>query len=146
MIQRHGSCGISAPRRDRDGSFKFAGMHQDMLVYRAAAKRVEHIRSEGTWLGLTGNIRGLNPVRSLKLEPGDALVLYTDGITEARRDGQMLDVGGLEAAMLATGEQSAEGILAGILQKLETYEVKDDVAAVIIKQLEPCRALEETAA
>lgn len=135
---------ISALRRDRDGSFEFAGMHQDLLVYRAAAKRVEHIRAEGTWLGLTGNIRGLNPVRTLKLAPGDALVLYTDGITEARRDGQMLDVGGLEAAMLAHGEHSAERILAGILEKLESYEVKDDVAAVIIKQLEPCGALEAT--
>jgi serine phosphatase RsbU (regulator of sigma subunit) len=137
---------ISALRRDRDGSFKVAGMHQDLLVYRASSGGVEHFQSEGTWLGLIGDIRGLNPVSTLRLAPGDALVLYTDGITEASRDGKMLDVDGLVEAMLAHGSQSAAQILAGILEKLESYEVKDDVAAVIIKQLQPCAALEETAA
>jgi len=132
---------ISALRRDPDGSFQFAGMHQDLLVYRAASDAVEHLPAQGTWLGLTGNIRGMNPVRTLRLQPGDALVLYTDGITEASRDGQMLDIGGLEKTMVAHGAGSAEGMLAGILQTLEGYEIKDDVAAVIIKQLAPRSAV-----
>jgi DAHL domain/Stage II sporulation protein E (SpoIIE) len=136
---------MSALRREPDGSFKVAGMHQDLLVYRAASGRVEHFKSEGTWLGLIGNIHGLNPVSTLMLEPGDALVLYTDGITEASRDGKMLDIDGLVEALLAHGAQSAERILAGILEKLESYEVKDDVVALIIKQLQPCAALEQTA-
>jgi hypothetical protein len=128
---------ISALRRDKDGSFKVAGMHQDLLVYRARSGRVEHLRAEGTWLGIAKNIRGLNPVRSLKLDPGDVLVLYTDGITEARRGGEMLDLHGLERAVLAHGNASASGMLNGILETLEGYEIKDDVAAVIVKQLQP---------
>ena len=128
---------ISALRRDPDGSFKVAGMHQDLLVYRARSGRVEHLRAEGTWLGIAKNIRGLNPVRTLKLDPGDVLVLYTDGITEARRGGAMLDVEGLERAVLAHGGASASGMLSGILETLEGYEIKDDVAAVIVKQLQP---------
>jgi Stage II sporulation protein E (SpoIIE) len=137
---------ISALRRDADGSFKFAGMHQDLLIYRAKAGRIEHLRAEGTWLGIAKNIRGLNPVRSLKLAPGDSLVLYTDGITEASRNGQMLDIDGLGKAVLAHGNDSAEQILSGILQTLEGYEVKDDVAAIIIKQLEPQRVAKVPAA
>ena len=137
---------ISALRRDPDGSFQFAGMHQDLLIYRAATGDVEHVPAQGTWLGITGNIRGMNPVRTLRLQPGDALVLYTDGITEASRDGQMLDIDGLEKTMVEHGAGSAEGMLAGILETLEGYEVKDDVAAVIIKQLEPSSALEDAAA
>ena len=137
---------ISALRRDPDGSFKFAGMHQDLLVYRARSARIEHLRAEGTWLGIAKNIRGLNPVRTLKLEPGDSLVLYTDGITEASRDGQMLDIDGLGKAVLAHGNDSAEQILSGILQTLDGYEVKDDVAAIIIKQLEPQRMAKVPAA
>lgn len=128
---------ISALRRDPDGSFKVAGMHQDLLVYRARSGRVEHLRAEGTWLGIAKNIRGLNPVRTLKLDPGDVLVLYTDGITEARRGGEMLDLQGLERAVLAHGGASASGMLNGILESLEGYEIKDDVAAVIVKQLQP---------
>jgi sigma-B regulation protein RsbU (phosphoserine phosphatase) len=137
---------ISALRRDPDGSFQFAGMHQDLLIYRAATGDVEHLPAQGTWLGLTSNIRGMNPVRTLRLQPGDSLVLYTDGITEASRDGRMLDIDGLEKTMVAHGAGSAEALLAGILQTLESYEVKDDVAAVIIKQLEPRGALEDAAA
>ncbi|HKO92308.1 MAG TPA: DAHL domain-containing protein [Polyangiaceae bacterium] len=137
---------ISALRRDPDGSFQFAGMHQDLLVYRAATGGVEQLPAQGTWLGITGNIRGMNPVRTLRLTPGDALVLYTDGITEASRNGQMLDVRGLEQTMVAHGAGSAEAMLAGILHALEGYDVKDDVAAVVIKQQGPGSALKDAAA
>ncbi len=137
---------ISALRRDRDGSFRVAGMHQDFLIYRGATGRVEQLRAQGTWLGIAPNIRGLNPVRTLRLDPGDTLVLYTDGITEASRDGKMFDVDGLEEMMVAHGSESAERLLAGILAKLETYEVKDDVAAIVIKQLEPQSATTASAA
>jgi len=137
---------ISAFKREPNGSFKVAGMHQDLLIYRAKSARVERLLAEGTWLGISTDIRALNPVRAIELEPGDALVLYTDGITEARRQGEMLDVEGLERTVTAHGSEGAEAILGGILETLAGYEVNDDVAAVIIKQLAPARAVSESAA
>ncbi|HEY6727898.1 MAG TPA: DAHL domain-containing protein [Polyangiaceae bacterium] len=137
---------ISALKREPNGSFKVAGMHQDLLIYRAKSGRVDQLLAQGTWLGITTDIRELNPVRSVELEPGDALVLYTDGITEARRQGEMLDVEGLKQAVLAHGREGAEAILGGILSTLADYEIHDDVAAVIIKQREPTRSVEESAA
>lgn len=132
---------ISAFKREPNGSFKVAGMHQDLLIYRAKSARVERLLAEGTWLGISADIRTLNPVRAIELEPGDALVLYTDGITEARRHGEMLDVEGLERTVTAHGCEGAEAILGGILETLSDYEVNDDVAAVIIKQLDPARGV-----
>jgi hypothetical protein len=72
--------------------------------------------------------------------------LYTDGMTEALRVEQMLDVEGLKQAMLEHGTGSAERILSGILQTLEHCEVRDDVAAVIIKCLGPTMVARTTAA
>ena len=138
---------ISALKREPNGTFKVAGMHQDLLIYRAKLGQVEQLLSQGTWLGMiSSDIRALNPVRSVELEPGDVLVLYTDGITEARRQGEMLDVEGLKQAVQAHGSEGAEAILGGILDTLSGYEVNDDVAAVIIKQLEPARAVKHSAA
>ena len=85
-------------------------------------------------------------MRTVRLAPGDSLVLYTDGITEARRDGDMLDVEGLKQTLGEHGTESAKRILAGIMQKLDGYEVHDDVAAIIIKQIEPAKTASETAA
>ena len=136
---------ISALKREPNGSFKVAGMHQDLLIYRARSARVERLLAEGTWLGISADISALNPVRAIELEPGDALVLYTDGITEARRHGEMLDFEGLERSVTAHGGEGAEAILGGILETLSGYEVDDDVAAVIIKQLDPARAASELA-
>jgi sigma-B regulation protein RsbU (phosphoserine phosphatase) len=127
---------ISALRRERDGSFRVAGMHQDLLVYRAATSRVEHLPAQGTWLGIFPDIKRLNPVRTVRLAPGDVLVLYTDGITEARRAGQMLDVEGLKRTLGEHGGDGAEALLGHIMASLEGYEVFDDVAAVVIRQLE----------
>lgn len=137
---------ISALRREPDGSFKVAGMHQDLLVYRSRSGRIEHLLAEGTWLGIASDIRALLPVRTVKLDPGDALLLYTDGITEARKDGQMLDIDGLKQTLLAHGQETPEKILDGILGKLEGYDVHDDVAVLIIKQREPTTALNHSAA
>ena len=53
----------------------------------------------------------------------------------------MLDIDGLGKAVLAHGNDSAEQILIRLLQKRSNRlrGVKDDVAAIIIKQLEPQR-------
>jgi serine phosphatase RsbU (regulator of sigma subunit) len=135
---------ISALRHDPDGSFRVAGMHQDLLIYRASERRLERVRTEGTWLGITLDIRRLNPVRTVHLDPGDTLVLYTDGITEARREGKMLDIDGLGLAIEENGGGSADEVLQGILASLDGYQVDDDVAAVVIKQIDARRTAGES--
>ena len=125
---------ITAMRRDPDGVIHYAGLHQDMFVHREADGLVEDVRSSGVWLGIADEISPMLRVKQLELGPGDTLLLYTDGVTEARRDGRMLDNDGLRRLFQSLAHQSAEQIVAGILSELGGYDKRDDVALVVIKQ------------
>ena len=76
---------ISALRLD-GGRVRHAGLHQDMLVYRAATGQVEVIETRGVWLGLVDDARPLLEDSSFELKEGDVLLLFTDGLIEARRE------------------------------------------------------------
>ena len=69
------------------------------------------------------------------LEPGDALVLYTDGVTEARRDGEFFEDAGLARALVAHGESAAsmvEGVLSDVLA-FQGDNPRDDIAVVAVR-------------
>jgi serine phosphatase RsbU (regulator of sigma subunit) len=66
------------------GKLIFAGGHEDLIVYRAAEKRAEIVQANGVWVGIRKDIREATVDQDLRLEPGDLLVLHTDGISEAQ--------------------------------------------------------------
>ncbi|MBL8754389.1 MAG: PP2C family protein-serine/threonine phosphatase [Planctomycetes bacterium] len=124
--------------RSGDGGVDYvcAG-HNDMLVYRAANDRIESVASESTILGFLPSPE--YGVRRVQLQPGDCLLLFTDGITEAIDDtGTMFGDDRLAAvfAQLAPN-RSAQRIIDGVLAELETFRRgqvgSDDVTAVVIR-------------
>ena len=70
----------------------------------------------------------------LALGPGDGLVLYTDGFSEARIDGRLAGTAGLETALAgAHGEPAsrlAERLAASV--RPDGVDVRDDAAALIL--------------
>jgi serine phosphatase RsbU (regulator of sigma subunit) len=89
------------------------------------------VRRDGTIeeLGSTGPILGVLPLpcwhsTTTRLEDGDTLVLYSDGVTEAIVDGEELGVHGLRT-LLANGA-SPESVL-------ETLRTCDDVTLVVVR-------------
>jgi serine phosphatase RsbU (regulator of sigma subunit) len=124
----------SALRRTDDGRFRFSGMHQDLLIFRAKSKRVEEIHTDGTWLGVDEEIGDLMTVRDFDLASGDSLLLYTDGLTEAAKDGAILDNHGLKDVFERHGTCTAKEILDGVLGALDGRVVNDDVSAVVVKR------------
>lgn len=70
-------------RIDDAGMVRCAGAHQDVIVRRAGSNHCECIPITGTWVGITESVQGHMPEVSWSLAPGDLMVLYTDGITEA---------------------------------------------------------------
>lgn len=58
--------------------------HEYLIVYKKEAKKAFKIRSGGIALGMTKNISKVVKELQVDVEPGDIIVLYTDGITEAR--------------------------------------------------------------
>jgi serine phosphatase RsbU (regulator of sigma subunit) len=120
-------------RRDPDGTIQFSGQHQDLLVYRAENASVETIACEGPWIGLMDEIGPLLTDQTFKLGSDDVLLLHTDGVTEAKRGGTMLDATGLSELLAQNAASSSGQLVSAILTRLEQYEVFDDVAIVAIK-------------
>ncbi|RYZ06817.1 MAG: hypothetical protein EOO73_14835 [Myxococcales bacterium] len=75
---------LSLIRYRADGRLTFAGAHEDMLVYRAASEQVEAVPTVGAWVGATRDIQDVTQDSELTLSDGDVLLLYTDGVIEAR--------------------------------------------------------------
>ncbi len=73
---------------DEDGSFVFAGAHEDLLVWRAKTGKCEVTPTPGTWVGAMPDIDRFTVNSVVTLEPGDLMVLFTDGVIEALNDTQ----------------------------------------------------------
>lgn len=114
---------------------RFSGLHLDILLHRAASGVVERIETTGLWLGLIDDISPLLVDRSLHLEPGDTLLLYTDGLTEARTGEGLL---GLQPVAHRFGTLAASGIstaaiVKGLLGVLDGCTVNDDVTVMAVR-------------
>ena len=106
-----------------DGTLTVANAgHCPPLLVRADG-RVEEIDSTGPILGILPNARWRST--TLQMNEGDALVLYSDGVTEAMVDGEELGVRGLRH-LLADGTPPE-----GVLEQLET---SDDVTLVVVRR------------
>jgi sigma-B regulation protein RsbU (phosphoserine phosphatase) len=94
--------------------------------------------------GLPGSLLGVVegadvPDAELALRPGDALVLYTDGVTEARRDGEFYGEARLVARIGAnagsdarSAEALTDAILADVLE-FQRGDARDDIAVVAVR-------------
>lgn len=110
--------------------------HPAPRVLRAGATRAEELEGDGVPpLGLV-KYKTLPTCRHT-LQPGDTLVLYTDGITEAFDDKhEMFGVEGLDRA-IETG-RSNDGILPEIEQRVEAHAPSpaDDQTIVVIERVD----------
>jgi serine phosphatase RsbU (regulator of sigma subunit) len=73
----------------------------------------------------------------LQLGPGEAVVLYTDGLPEARRKGQVYGEERLGAALLRSAGLPAQEMAEALVQGCRTFagELGDDLAVVVLKRL-----------
>ena len=97
--------------------------HNPPLVLHAGSgpeARLEWLSPTGAAIGLVE--AGSFQERSLALQPGDILVMYTDGIVEAANDGEeMYGPQRLADAVLSRQASAAPDIVRAINQSLETF-------------------------
>jgi sigma-B regulation protein RsbU (phosphoserine phosphatase) len=107
-----------------------------------------HFHARGvTTLKQTGMVLGPSATASysrgfLALEPGDALLLYTDGMTEAcDPKGREYGIERLTKAYLALKEKSADEIVRALVEKVGEYvrvrDPEDDRTVVVVKRMIP---------
>jgi phosphoserine phosphatase RsbU/P len=123
-------------RYGADGSVTYAGAHEEILVWRKGGTAVERIPTRGTWLGAVRDIDKVTEDHRLELQPGDLMVLYTDGLIEARnKAGKPFGVERLAALVDKHRARPAEAIRARILTNLRRWMVRqeDDVTLIVVR-------------
>jgi serine phosphatase RsbU (regulator of sigma subunit) len=92
---------FTALRYFSDGRLLFAGAHEPILIRRQATASCELIETPGTWLGVIPNISRATVDTLVSLQPGDVVLLYSDGVLEATGPGgEQLGMERLQAALL----------------------------------------------
>jgi serine phosphatase RsbU (regulator of sigma subunit) len=127
---------LSMLRYHDDGRIVFAGAHEEIVVWRAATRRIETIATPGTWVGLRANIKRATRDTTCHLAEGDVMLLYTDGVTEAMdATKQQFGLDRLCAALEAVAEQPADAIRDHILGAVAdwTDTQADDVTLLVAR-------------
>ena len=126
----------------QDGRLQFAGAHEDILILRAATGKVDRVFTPGTWLGLMSDCGPHMTETSVRLEPGDIIVLYTDGITEARTaEGKQFGIERLAAAVAGAGQHAIGEIRDAVRSSVRAWtgreQEEDDMSLVIARYQDP---------
>lgn len=119
-----------------DGRLRFAGAHEELIVWRASPGCIDRIPTPGTWLGASPDISAAIPTSSLRLEPGDLLILYTDGITESRNASrQQFDIDRLANIVAANHDAPCAQVCAAILAAAAAWSATraDDQTVVVLR-------------
>ena len=118
----------------------FSGKHQDILVYRRARGVVDVVPTTGTWLGVLPDLHGLLKDRTLQLDDGDVVLLYTDGVTEATNAaGEMFGEKELERALHHYATLEVDAIVHNISRDVQEHmdRMDDDFTLIALKRVVP---------
>lgn len=122
------------------GHLAFTGQHEEILVVRADGKteRIDTV-DLGFMVGLEKDISKFIEEAELVLEPGDGVVLYTDGLTEARNEQkEIYSVERLCKTVSANWHLPATAIQQAVISDLYQFigkqKLVDDVTLLILKQ------------
>ena len=110
--------------------------HPYPYLYRANERFLYRLEALDPILGALDVGVGGYAERTLPWEPGDVLIMYTDGVTEARDgEGRMFEHEALEACIAETGEENAESIRDRILAKISAHTgdaMQDDDLTLVV--------------
>ncbi|NKB88714.1 MAG: SpoIIE family protein phosphatase [Acidobacteria bacterium] len=117
--------------------FSNAGHHYP-LHYRASSGAIEELESTGIPLGLLPVPPG--PFVERDLDPGDVLILYSDGVVEATNpEDEMFGTSRLGEVVLAHRGRSAKTVLEAIFDAVNVFvdgePLHDDTTAVVVRVL-----------
>ncbi|MDI1429908.1 PP2C family protein-serine/threonine phosphatase [Polyangium sorediatum] len=127
---------LTVMRYHRSGRVVFAGAHEDILILRARTGKVEMIPTLGPWVGAMRDVARTVQDDELVLEDGDVMVLYTDGVTEARSaSGEMYGMERLTQQIQALAGEPVERIRDVILDDVARFArvQEDDVTLVVVR-------------
>ena len=113
--------------------------HCPALLVRAGTKKVEQVKAHGVPLGVMPG-QSYPEVESVQLQHGDRLVVYTDGITEAKRaDGEMFGDDRLMQAVIRHAKLEGQAFIDALHQELSDFlagiALQDDLTILSVRRL-----------
>jgi PAS domain S-box-containing protein len=109
------------------------GGHPLPLLVRSSGD-VEEVGEPGTLLGIFEDPTLVD--RAVDLRPGDALVLYTDGVTDERRGEEEFGIVRLRDVLARLAGSDAQRIADGVVAAIDAFrtgDVHDDIALVVLR-------------
>ncbi|QTA91630.1 PP2C family protein-serine/threonine phosphatase [Desulfonema magnum] len=122
-----------------DGRFQHAGAHLSLIVFRGKTGTCELITTRGVYLNFKKDISRATMNDEFFLDPGDILILYTDGLTESENQkGKLLDLDGfvkiVETHAWREPEAMKDMIMADVIRWCDDKRA-DDMTLVIAKRI-----------
>jgi serine phosphatase RsbU (regulator of sigma subunit) len=125
--------------KEKRVSYSRAG-HCPLLYYNAKTDSVEYLKDKGVALGMVRNsgYSKFIEARSFNYEPNDILILYTDGITEAKNNkGEEFGYERLALAIQDVKYESVKVIQEYLINRLYEFSgsdnINDDYTTMIVK-------------
>jgi serine phosphatase RsbU (regulator of sigma subunit) len=118
-----------------DGRLTYAGAHEDIIVCGKGGE-VRTVLTHGTWVGISENISHGLESRTLKLAEDDLVVLYTDGIPEARSGHECFGMPRLIAEVEKRHALPVEEIVSGIMETVFDHcagSLQDDATLLVLR-------------
>jgi serine phosphatase RsbU (regulator of sigma subunit) len=130
---------MSLVRYHADGRIVVAGAHEEIIVCRASDGTCRSLPVAGTWIGGMADIRPFTEETEHRLQPGDLMVLYSDGLTEAMdEDGQLFGPERVSAMVaqhhLAAVDQIRDRVV-GEATRWSKGKFADDVTLLVIRHV-----------
>ena len=134
--------GVLDPERAHFG-YANAG-HVPPIVYRQSSGSIEWLEEGGLALGIEEDVD--YKVGHIELQPGDMLILYTDGLTEAPRHGRPFGRGKFGDIVQEYGVGTPGELVQALRRSVDAWTseggLRDDLA-IVVCQVVPDRALGE---
>jgi PAS domain S-box-containing protein len=133
LVDPGGRVGLRRRRGQVSLAVSSGGHPPPIVVYRDG--RAETLACKGTLLGITDNVTLTNEM--VTLDPGDSLVLYTDGVTEAQDPSQELFGEARLLELLAnrtrhTAAAIADDVMDAAVAHSQTHP-RDDIALLVMR-------------
>jgi phosphoserine phosphatase RsbU/P len=123
-----------------EGRVSISGQHEEILIFRHHGE-IERIQTTdlGFPLGLDDEIAGFVDSKIVEIAPGEGIVLYTDGVTDAKDlDNNRYGIDRLCEVISHHSHLNANGIKQAIIDNLKTFigkqRVFDDIALLVLKR------------
>jgi serine phosphatase RsbU (regulator of sigma subunit)/predicted ATPase/predicted Ser/Thr protein kinase len=114
--------------------------HENLLVYRSQTETVEAIPAGGVVLGIKDEVGDMIQEKQLDLSPGDVVLLYTDGCSEALNSEEaMFEVDRLKESLKRHVAKDVGELVESVFEDIEGFvgdaEQHDDMTLTVLKRV-----------